>query len=104
LFPPQATLHECSQEPETKACKQTESFYGPHIVNYPIAIRLRELIHAAPFMPFSVKMVDGTIYHIPHEDFLVITRSGRVFFDDGEKVSKSLNVTLIAEIDEHAHA
>ena len=73
-------------------------------MNHPIAIRLRELVHAAPFAPFSVKMVDGTVYHVPHEDFLVVTRSGRVFFDDGETISKSLNATLIAEIDEHAHA
>jgi hypothetical protein len=73
-------------------------------VNHPIAVRLRELVHASPFAPFSVRMVDGTVYRVPHEDFLVITRSGRVFFDDGETVSKSLNVTLIQEIDEHAHA
>ena len=73
-------------------------------MNHPVAVRLRELVHASPFAPFSVRMVGGTSYRVPHKDFLVITRSGRVFFDDGETVSKSLNVTLIQEIDEHAHA
>ena len=73
-------------------------------MNHPIANRLRELVHQQPFEPFTIKMVDGAKYHVPHEDFVAVTRSGRVFYDDGEKVFKTLNVTLISEIDENAHA
>jgi hypothetical protein len=49
-------------------------------------------------------MVSGTIYTVPHEDFLVVTRSGLVIFDDGEGVHKTINPTLVTEIHENAHA
>ena len=67
-------------------------------MNHPIASRLRDLIRRTPFHPFDVKMVDGKIYHVPHEDYLTVTRSGEVTYDDGEGTFKSLNVTLILEI------
>jgi hypothetical protein len=67
-------------------------------MNHPMTIRLRDLIRRNPFHPFDVKMVDGQIYHVPHEDFLTVTRSGMVFYDDGETIHKTLNVTLILEI------
>ncbi|MEN9661221.1 MAG: hypothetical protein RL324_170 [Verrucomicrobiota bacterium] len=67
-------------------------------MNHPITDRLRDLIRRNPFHPFDVKMVDGKIYHVPHEDFLTVTRSGMVFYDDGDTIHKTLNVTLILEI------
>ena len=67
-------------------------------MNHPVAIRLRELLGQVPFHPFTVRMVDGKQYHIPHADFLTITRSGVVTFDDGEGTHRILNVTLVLEI------
>ena len=66
----------------------------------PILARLRDLLHAQPFAPFSLKLVDGTIYEVPHEDFLTISKSGHVLFDDGASIFKTLNPLLISEINE----
>lgn len=72
-------------------------------MNHPIIIRLRELIHAQPFQPFSITMLNGVKYTVPHEDFLFVGRSGNVIFDDGEHI-KSINATVVAEIDEKVAA
>ena len=69
-------------------------------MNHSIASRLRDLLHTSPFRPFEIRMVDGSRYLVPHEDFLNVTRSGSVIYDDGNSVYKTLNVTLISEIDE----
>lgn len=73
-------------------------------MNHPIASRLRELLQAHPFHPFSIRLVDGSTYGVPHEDFLSVTKSGNVIFDDGDKVYKTINVTLISVIDEKVTA
>ncbi len=73
-------------------------------MNHPIAARLRELLHAQPFHAFGIKLVDGSSFAIPHEDFLSVTKSGNVIFDDGEKTYKTINVTLITVIDEKVAA
>ena len=72
-------------------------------MNHPIIIRLRELIHAQPFHPFTIKMLNGTAYNVPHEDFLFVGKSGNVIFDDGDHI-KSINATVVAEIDEKVTA
>lgn len=46
-------------------------------------------------------MVNGKSFHVPHEDFLLIGRSGNVIYDDGEQI-KSINATLVSEIQENA--
>lgn len=71
-------------------------------MNHPIAIRLREKLRQQPFRPFRIRLVDGTRYEIPHEDFMGITRSGAVTYDDGEGAYRTLNVTLILEIEDIA--
>ena len=73
-------------------------------MNLPITVRLRELLHTNPFHPFAIRLVDGATYAIPHEDFLSVTKSGNVIFDDGEKTYKTINAALIAEIDEKTAA
>jgi hypothetical protein len=73
-------------------------------MNHPIAARLRELLQAHPFQPFAIRLVDGSTYSVPHEDFLSVTKSGNVIYDDGEKTYKTINVMLIAVIDEKVTA
>jgi hypothetical protein len=34
--------------------------------------QIRQAMHAQPFRPFSLKLVDGTIYTVPHYDWLSI--------------------------------
>lgn len=64
---------------------------------HPIITRLRELLHAQPFQPFTIMMVNGKSFHVPHEDFMFIGRSGNVVFDDGEQI-KNINPTLVSVI------
>jgi hypothetical protein len=70
----------------------------------PILARLRDLLHAQPFAPFTIKLIDGAVYEVPHEDFLTISKSGHVLFDDGASVFKTLNPLLISEINEQRPA
>lgn len=70
---------------------------------HPIVHRLKELVHAQPFRPFTILMVNGRSFHVPHEDFLLIGRSGNVIFDDGEQI-KNINATVVSEIHENATA
>jgi hypothetical protein len=73
-------------------------------MKHPIVPRLRELIRRNPFEPFTIHMVDGAKYPVPHEDFLSVSLSGQVYYDDGKKISKTLNPTLVAEIAEKSAA
>ncbi len=70
-------------------------------VQHPVITRLRELVHALPFHAFSIVMVNGKTFHVPHEDFIFIGRSGTVVFDDGAQI-KNINPTLVSEIQENA--
>jgi hypothetical protein len=72
-------------------------------MNHPIIMRLRELVHAQPFHPFTISLLNGVKYPVPHEDFLFVGRSGNAVYDDGERI-KSINATVVAEIEENAHA
>jgi len=53
--------------------------------------RIRELLHAVPFRPFVIRMVDGHEYKVEHPEFvlappnkvqevIVMEQSGRVHF------------------------
>ncbi len=42
--------------------------------------KLRELMHAAPFQPFTIHVADGHALHIPHPDFIAIMGTGRTVF------------------------
>jgi hypothetical protein len=38
---------------------------------------LRELLHAAPFKPFTIHLADGRSVKVPHPDFITVTGAGR---------------------------
>lgn len=70
-------------------------------MQHPVITRLRELVHALPFHAFTIVMVNGKTFHVPHEDFLLIGLSGNVIYDDGDQI-KNINATLVSEILENA--
>jgi hypothetical protein len=49
--------------------------------------KLRAVLLATPFRPFTIRMADGRSFPIPHPDFLFITPAGRTVIvaheDDG---------------------
>ncbi len=58
------------------------------------------LAEAAPFQPFTIRMVGGAAYTVEHPDFIGFSRGGRtvVLFLEGEHI-KLLDANLIAEAD-----
>ncbi len=39
--------------------------------------KLREVMHATPFRPFTIHVADGRSLHVPHPDFIAVMGSGR---------------------------
>jgi hypothetical protein len=37
--------------------------------------KIREFLHAAPFLPFRVFLSNGSSYHVPHPDFAAVIGS-----------------------------
>ena len=48
---------------------------------------LKELLHTAPFVPFTVHVADGKSYSVEHPDLVWFTQGGRTMFiaTGGEK-------------------
>ena len=68
-------------------------------LKFPFVDEIRELLHAAPFQPFALRLHDGKTLRVTNPDFLSVTMSGWVIWDDGRGY-RHLNPTLIASIDE----
>ncbi len=58
---------------------------------------LRETVHAAPFLPFYIRLHSGEKLRMQHPDFLTVTRSNRIIFDAG-KGMRILNPALISSV------
>jgi hypothetical protein len=67
--------------------------------------RLREVMHAAPFQPFTIHVADGRSLPVPHPDFIAIMGSGRsiVITSPTEKTPSYsiVDVPLITELEVH---
>ena len=67
--------------------------------------RIRELLHASPFCPFTVHLADGGSLKIPHQDFAATTGRGRFLFvfrensDDYDLVDVVLVTRVSVEAD-----
>ncbi len=59
--------------------------------------QLNNMHHALPFRPFTIYLADGRSYHVPHQDFLSRSPSGRTIIvhhpDDKFSVIDMLLVT-----------
>ncbi len=38
---------------------------------------VKKFMHATPWQPFTLHLADGRKIHVPHPDFISITRAGR---------------------------
>ena len=63
--------------------------------------RLRELLHAAPFQPFVIRMADGREYRIDHPEF-VLARSDtpQVIVEEPSGSVHFLSVLLMTSVEQ----
>ena len=61
--------------------------------------RLREKIHASPFVPFVVEMMGGKRVRVKGHDYVILSPAGRtlIVYDDSERV-EMLDVSQIKNI------
>jgi hypothetical protein len=61
---------------------------------------LLSVLHASPFRPFKLIMIDGNEYPVPHEDFAHVIKTGTIIYaDTGDRPWKMLNADLVARIE-----
>ena len=62
--------------------------------------KLREMLYARPFKPFSIHIAEGTVIPVKHPEFVLITSGGRtahVHTGRGEEV-KIIDLLLVTHI------
>jgi hypothetical protein len=65
--------------------------------------QLRNVLHAAPFQPFTIHLADGRTFNVQHRDFVSHSKSGRTAIVHGEGDSFSIiDLLLVTELDVHA--
>lgn len=64
-----------------------------------------ELLHATPFSPFTVHIVEVGSVTVPHPDFAILTKGGHVLIvnTEGDRV-KHISVPMISSITTEAAA
>jgi hypothetical protein len=65
--------------------------------------RIREKIHATPFVPFFVEMLGGKRVRVRAREFVILSPAGRtlIVFDNSERV-EMLDVSQIRDISDDA--
>lgn len=62
--------------------------------------QLRNAHKARPFQPFTLRMADGRTFFIPHQDFMLVSPSGRTAVVYNEDDSASIvDLLLMTEIE-----
>ena len=60
---------------------------------------VKKFMHAAPWRPFTICLADGRDIHVPHPDFISISRSGRtVVVTNVDDEFEMIDVFLILSI------
>ncbi len=60
---------------------------------------VKKFMHAVPWQPFTLCLADGRKIHVPHPDFISITRSGRsVIVSTGDEDFEMIDVFLILSV------
>jgi hypothetical protein len=64
--------------------------------------RIRELLHANPFLPFAIRMADGREYRIEHPDFVLASSSDvpQVVIEEQDGRTHFLSVLLMTSIEQ----
>lgn len=65
---------------------------------------IKELLHATPFVPFTLVMANGEKYHVHNPDVLNVTAQGQVIYEDFSGPIRFINPILISEIAKTADA
>ena len=62
--------------------------------------RIRALLHATPFRPFSIRMADGREYPVEHPDFVLASATDvpQIIIEESGGEVHFLSVLLIASI------
>jgi hypothetical protein len=68
--------------------------------------RIRELLRAVPFQPFTIRMTDGRAYRIEHPDFVLASSTDvpQVAVEEPDGRTHFLSVLLIASIEQDSVA
>lgn len=65
--------------------------------------QLKNVLHAAPFRPFTIHLGDGRAFFVKHRDFVSRSPSGRTIIVHGDDDSFSvLDMLLVTELQVHA--
>jgi len=65
---------------------------------------LKELLHATPFVSFTLVLATGKVHHVANPDVLNVTLQGHVIHEDADGPTTFINPLLIAEIVRPAQA
>jgi hypothetical protein len=60
---------------------------------------LRSALHRQPFQPFSMRLVDGRTFAVPHPDFVAVARRTVVVMDPQTSGFTVLEPVLIASLE-----
>lgn len=60
---------------------------------------LREAVRRHPFIPFTLRMNDGREFHVPHPEYLAISRRWVVVVDPATDATTFLEPVLIASME-----
>lgn len=63
--------------------------------------KVRELIHANPFVPFSMRLADGRTIPVVHPDYVAFSHSGRILcaFHGSNDASTFVDVMLVTALE-----
>jgi hypothetical protein len=63
--------------------------------------RIRELLHAHPFVPFVIRMADGRDYRIEHPDFVLAAASDvpQITIEESDGRQHYLSALLVASVE-----
>ncbi len=67
--------------------------------------QLRQVLHAAPFRPFTIHLADGRQIRVPHPDFVAQSHTGRTIIVTHEDDTFSIiDLLLVTELKVHNSA
>jgi hypothetical protein len=59
---------------------------------------IRQAVLQRPFVPFTLRMNDGRSFHIPHPEYVAVSRRTVMVIDERSEVGVYVQPTLIASM------
>lgn len=60
---------------------------------------IRTAVRRQPFVPFFLRMNDGRVFHIPHPEYIALSRREVIVIDAGTEATVFLEPVLIASLE-----